>query len=401
MATVQTIAQEIADLSLQHDGDNSQSIVTKAQQLIETVQSPMDHASTKLFNMIEPAAIGTLMQFGVFKAIPDPPESITIQDLETKTGAQAALLSRLLRIVVSSGLIRYEQRSDGIWSYSHTSTSKAYGEGFIGTLFLALYTELITTAMLPEYFETHEPREPDGDDAETKNPTTWRAGREGEKTAFDIIEADPVRLKNFHVLSGMAEHFRPYTGFFDYGKLAQDAGERPVFVDIGGGNGAMIKKVLEAHPNVKPEQCVLQDREAVIQLAQEQQREGNLPESVKCQVHDFFEDQPIKHAKAYHLRAITHDWSDTTVVKVLSKVVSAMGTDSKLLIADNVVAEHGVVKGLAPMMDLMMLCIGGKERTRKDFEDVLDAAGLRIREVYYANAERDVGGFAVVEAVLK
>lgn len=45
-----------------------------------------------------------------------------------------------------------------------------------------------------------------------------------------------------------------------------------------------------------------------------------------------------------------------------------------------------------------MLCIGGKERTKGNFEAVLDAAGLKLDAIYSASGETT---FSVVEASLK
>ena len=208
------------------------------------------------------------------------------------------------------------------------------------------------------------------------------------------MEQDPERLKNFQTLLGMTEGIRPFTGFYDFNKLATGGeDDRAVLVDVGGADGTTIARTLEAYPEIKPEQCVNQDREQVIATAKQN---VDLPESVHLQVHDFFQPQPVKHARAYHLRAICHDWSDGMMIKILKNIVPAMAPVSKVLIADVVLPESGV-SGMAACMDMMM-CIGGKERTRANFEAVLDAAGLKLDRVYPA-----AGGtsFAVVEASLK
>lgn len=85
------------------------------------------------------------------------------------------------------------------------------------------------------------------------------------------------------------------------------------------------------------------------------------------------------------------------VVKILRQIVPTMAPDSRVLIADSVLPESGV-SGMAAFMDLAMMCLGGKERTRADFEKVCGMAGLRVEGVWRAEGEV---GFAVVEAVLK
>ena len=85
------------------------------------------------------------------------------------------------------------------------------------------------------------------------------------------------------------------------------------------------------------------------------------------------------------------------VIKILSNIASVMSSDSKLLIGDNVLPEGGA-KGMAAYMDLMMMCIGGKERTKKEFEFVLGEAGLKLDGVYPAGKGTE---YAIVEASLK
>ena len=223
---------------------------------------------------------------------------------------------------------------------------------------------------------------------------TWYAGQEG-KTSFEIIAQDPARLLRFQKLMGSVAHLNPFTGVYDFIKLATpDEPERPVFVDVGGGHGHAIAAILSAHPEIKPDQCILQDRPEVVELARKQ---GGLPERVHFMPHDFFATQPVKHARAYHLRAIAHDLSDVNLIKVLKQIVPAMAPDSKVLIADNVIPEHGS-KGMAGFMDMFMLCIGGKERTEANFREMLGEAGLKLDAVYEAGGDRT---FAVVEASLK
>lgn len=120
------------------------------------------------------------------------------------------------------------------------------------------------------------------------------------------------------------------------------------------------------------------------------------PAGVQLSAHDFFTPQPVRHARAYQLRAVCHDWSDAVVVKIMQQIVPVMAHESRVLIADNVLPKGGV-SGMAAFMDLVMLCLGGKERTRADFEKVCARAGSRVEEVWGADGKI---GFAVVEARL-
>lgn len=64
------------------------------------------------------------------------------------------------------------------------------------------------------------------------------------------------------------------------------------FVDVGGGYGVVLKKILDEYPEgLTAENVVLQDREDVIILAR---GSGVLPGEAKLMVHDFMTDQPVK-----------------------------------------------------------------------------------------------------------
>ena len=219
-------------------------LVSKAKELISAVQTPMDHMTSLMTAMVEASSVRSLLSFNVLQSIPTT-DSISLTGLAAATGVQASLLERILRVLVGTGFITLNK--DKI--YSHTSLSQAY-TGVNGMLFSGIYDELTAMMLLPDYFREKGSKDPDGEAATTHNPNTWRHGQEG-KTVFEIMEQNPERLKNFQVMMGMAQHFRPYTGFYDYGMLATEEKGRPPFVDIGGADGTTIAKILEAHPNIK------------------------------------------------------------------------------------------------------------------------------------------------------
>lgn len=339
--------------------------------------------------MTEASAIRTLLSFKAFDALST--EGTTVAGLEKATGVQAALLDRLLRIPAGSNFIAYDSQKK---MYAHTALSADYASSaMVGSILPTIFDEISLMTRLHAYFAARGAKEPDGEQATTHNPSIWNAGQEG-KTTFEILEQDPEKLAGFVKLMRMAEMFRPWTGVYNYGKLATSEEGRAVIVDVGGADGTCVAKILEADSELKAEQCVVQDREQVVAAAEKNE---NLPQGVKFSAHDFFTPQPVKHAKAYQLRAICHDWSDPAVTNILKQIVPAMAPDSKVLIADNVLPETGV-SGFAAFADLAMLCIGGKERTRANFEAVCDAAGLKVDEVYRAPGQIE---FAIVEASLK
>jgi O-methyltransferase domain len=119
---------------------------------------------------------------------------------------------------------------------------------------------------------------------------------------------------------------------------------------------------------------------------------------VQALEHDFWTPQPIKHAKAYFLRRIMHDYSDENCVKILSHLRDAMALDSKVLIADMVMPERVYEADLpAAAMDNCVMVMGGKERT-EGIKKIIEESGLKLVKVWQSRAGGATGN--IIEAML-
>ncbi|KAJ5117827.1 S-adenosyl-L-methionine-dependent methyltransferase [Penicillium atrosanguineum] len=389
LSQIEALAAEIAELSRTFEGSSQHFMVDgppclkKSEELVALIQSPAEHATSLIAKTMETAVIRTLLSLNVLQTIPTP-GYISLQDLAAATETQPYLLERLLRVVTRSGFIIRENEA-----YCHTHTSLAYA-GPLGGLFTPCYDEGIRALIrLPEYLSVKSKEEAK---SAMHSPFTWNEGQEG-KTTFEILSKMPARTKGIHTLSMNVQHLRPYAGFFDFNELVSKDPERPVFVDVGGGNGHVIKEILQAFPRIRPEQCVLEDRAETIELAR---TTGLLPAGVQLLEHDYLTRQPISNAKAYHLRAVAYNLGDAELVQLLKQIVPVMGPDSKVLIAENILfSDNGTT--FSTVSDMIMLCIGGKERTERNFREVLDEAGLTIDSIHRASGLE----FGIVEASLK
>lgn len=63
-------------------------------------------------------------------------------------------------------------------------------------------------------------------------------------------------------------------------------------------------------------------------------------------MHDFFSPQPIKYASLFLVRAVMHDWSDKYAVQILRHLREAAAPDTRLMIADSLMAYACVNKEL-------------------------------------------------------
>ena len=151
-------------------------------------------------------------------------------------------------------------------------------------------------------------------------------------------------------------------GSFDWGRF-------PVIVDVGGGIGAQLSCILDAHPSCRG---VLFDRPAVVAEATDSriERVGG----------DFFKEVPVR-ADAYLMRWILHDWSDDECVALLNNVRKVASPQARLMVVDSLIPETPEFD-MGKWMDLnMMVMTSGRERTASEFRAVFDRAGFALEQI--------------------
>lgn len=144
---------------------------------------------------------------------------------------------------------------------------------------------------LVEKGQLQNAREPDDP---LHNPYTSYHKKEGTPV-WEIMSQDPERFRTFQTGMAGIDLAIPVVGHFDFDILKntpeETANNRVQLVDVGGGHGAVLKKIIETHQALSPSACVLQDLPNVIQLSR---TNGLLPEEVQRQEHDFTKEQPVK-----------------------------------------------------------------------------------------------------------
>jgi hypothetical protein len=126
------------------------------------------------------------------------------------------------------------------------------------------------------------------------NPYTYYHKQEGTPV-WAIMSQDAERFQTFQTGMAGIDLAIPVVGHFDFSSLKNSPEEEAKgvveLVDVGGGHGAVLKKILDTHPELSPKNCVLQDRSEVIELSK---RDDILPAEVQRQEHDFMTEQPVK-----------------------------------------------------------------------------------------------------------
>jgi hypothetical protein len=203
-----------------------------------------------------------------------------------------------------------------------------------------------------------------------KNTFDWFADNPGAARLFDDFQGDLTRRSAAAIAS------------------AYDLSAARVIADIGGGNGTLLAAILERNPNARG---VLFDLPHVIDGARK-----TLPSAIsrRCDFvgGDFFKAVP-RGADAYLLKYILHDWDDEKGRAILGRIGEAMAPAAKLLVVEDLVCGPNVPCE-AKLGDVNMLVrTGGRNRTEKEYRDLLQSSGFAVTRVLPAR-----GDLAVLES---
>ena len=152
--------------------------------------------------------------------------------------------------------------------------------------------------------------------------------------------------------------------------------------DIGGGKGLMLAGLLKRHSGV---QGILFDLPAVADRAHASISSLGLQDRCRIEGGDFFQAVP-QGVDAYLLRHIIHDWEDADAVRILRNCREAMNGDGRVLVVEMLIPQGGA-SGFSKWLDLMMLLVGGRERTREEYSALFASAGLKLNRVIPTTSE--------------
>jgi O-methyltransferase domain/Dimerisation domain len=263
-------------------------------------------------------------------------------DLARATRADPDTLHRILRALASDGVFAEEE--PGVFRNNEVSEgllhedARAFAHQF-GSVFYDAMTTL--------------------------DPTT---GAETFSRAFGTdfwswLEATPAERALFDVaMSGGKD--RPADRL-----AALDWSEDDVVVDVGGGNGALLRALLQRRPEL---------RAIVFDLPETVRDEATFGDRIEFAAGSFFESVPA--GDAYVLSGILHDWSDERSGAILRTIRAAAPDHARLLVLESVLQPGNDPHG-AKWLDLLMLVLGGRERTAPEWRALLEGAGFEITSI--------------------
>ncbi|MGW6575260.1 methyltransferase [Streptomyces sp. NPDC054945] len=154
---------------------------------------------------------------------------------------------------------------------------------------------------------------------------------------------------------------------------ASQASRAATVVDIAGGNGELLGRILTAHPRLRG---VLLERPHAVQAARRLLDATGCGSRCDYRAGDFA-DVPTC-GDVYILSRVLHDWDDDRCREILRHCVRAMPDHADLLVVERLLPVDGS-PSLATAWDLHMLCnVGGRERRADHYARLLADAGLQL-----------------------
>jgi hypothetical protein len=285
-------------------------------------------------------ALGAAADLRLADELADGPHAVA--DLAVSAGVDGDTLYRILRALASEGVFaedepgvfRNTELSEGLRADDWRAFAHLFGSVFydaVGTLDAKAGAETFSRRFGTDYW-------------------SWLETRPAERAAFDAA------------MAGGKD--RPA------GRLAElDWHEGEVVVDVGGGNGALLHALLQRRPEL---------RGIVFDVPETVRDEAAFGGQIEFVAGSFFEAVPA--GDAYVLSGILHDWNDERAGEILRTIRRDAPEQARLLVVESVL-EHGNEPNGAKWLDLLMLVLGGRERTETDWYELLREAEFEIASI--------------------
>ncbi|KAK2616016.1 hypothetical protein N8I77_002735 [Diaporthe amygdali] len=353
------------------DPETQLRLYNATQKVNLAVEAPLDTMYRVIYSPMLLSSAQTATYMKIFITLAEKSAPCTAAELAKPTNADVVFTARILRFLASHGLIS-EVSEDTFEANRLTKTLSVngYRAGMNQTY------HIIAPAVIkaPEFFKDTSFQNPDN---VVKTP--FQIANNTDRPAFEWAHQHrPDLIADFGLWMTALRGRNTWLDALDFETLLESDGSNgavinantPVFVDVGGGIGSQCALFKSRLPHI-PGRVILQDLPVVIQHA--------LPtEGVENTAHDFWGEQPIKGASAYYLRTVLHDYPDQKCLTILENVVAAMGPNSFILIDDIIVPDTGAHPRTTEMDYIMMTTLAAMERTRKQWDDLLSAAGLEV-----------------------
>ena len=310
-------------------------------------QSPFDTLMEISMGFTLPRALHVVAELGVADALDEAP--LSVETLATATNTHAGALGRVLRVLSASGV--FEQQEG---TYAHSPASRLLRSDHPQSM--RSFVRMQGIPALWHIWEHFDHTVGTGRSAAEKTlPDSGFWGYFADHPEHSRLFNDAMTGKTHGQAAGML-------AAYDFSRFERIA-------DIGGGNGHLLRAIIDATPNVEG---VLFDLSHVIEQAT---AVGS--DRLKLHPGNFFQDD-LPVCDAYVLMQVLHDWNDDEASQILRALRRSAPSRARLLLVECLIPENNEPRW--PLfLDMIMLGeLTGKERTQAEFERLLQNSGFTL-----------------------
>lgn len=190
---------------------------------------------------------------------------------------------------------------------------------------------------------------------------------------FEYLEKNPDKNEIYNEAMTNSSLMLSYAILSEY-----NFNKAKTIIDIGGGQGILLAMILYKYSTI---QGKVFDLPHVVEGAKIIAEEHNVSNRLETISGNFFEDIP-KGGDMYFLKSIIHNLSDEQCIDLLKRIGSVLPSNGKILIFEPII-ENNNRYSFAKLYDIQMLVgrNGGKERTREEFKEIVENAGLKLNKI--------------------
>jgi hypothetical protein len=324
---------------------------TAVEEPVTTALSPGATLMQLLFGKQITYSIAAVARLGVADHMSALPVSIEL--LAEKTDAHTPSLYRVMRMLASVGVFRQTERQFALTPVGELLRTDQKNS----VRYRAMLRGEEWTTRAYEHF---------ADCVRTGSDGVTKAYG---KNLFELLAERPAQADVFHraMTDSSAVSSQAILEAYDFSGIGKMA-------DVGGGHGSFLASILRQYPRIRGVLYDLPEVLATIPPNQFADCEGR----VHLEAGSFFARAP-EGCDAYALKHILHNWSDDDCVKILRLLREQLPAHGRVLICEMLI-QSGPAPTPAKMLDIemLLLTVGGKERSSEEFRDLLASAGLRM-----------------------
>ncbi len=309
-------------------------------------------------------SLHVVAELGVADAVGDGGRSVA--EVAANVGADPDALKRVLRLLESRGLFVLDGDTVG-----HSAASEFLRTDHPASLdaFARMFAQPIQWQTAGELLYA----------VKTGQSAASRAFPEGGAWGYLAANADQGAVFGRAMAAKSAVQIADVLAAHDFSRYQR-------IVDVGAGEGHLLRAITATHPSV---QGVVFDLPPVIDAA----RGAGTVERLEFVAGDFF-DGPLPSGHAMILMEVLHDWDDAHCATILDAVRHAASADTRLLIIEIEMAE-GKSPAWPKLLDIVMLGLfAARQRTNDEYRSLLDANGFAV-----VDQTSTPVGLTIIEAV--